>query len=201
MLTWRKNSPSVLPLALVACLTGTLTGLLVTLFRLLLESADHIRGDLIARAHMRPLPGFLLTVGIVAAAAFAAAWLVRRFSPYAAGSGIPHVEAVAKGGLSPAPFSLIVVKFVGGLLAIGGGLVLGREGPSVQMGADIGSFVGKIFQLSEADCTALLVSCGGAGIATAFNAPIAGSVFVLEELIRRFDTRVAIAALGSSCCA
>ena len=48
---------------------------------------------------------------------------------------------------------------------------------------------------------ALLASCGGAGIATAFNAPIAGSVFVLEELIRRFDTRVAIAALGSSCCA
>ncbi len=201
MLTWRKNSASILPLALVACLTGALTGLLVTLFRLLLKSADHIRGDLIMRAHARPLPGFLLTVGIVAAAAFAAAWLVRRFSPYAAGSGIPHVEAVAKGELPPAPFSLILVKFVGGLLAIGGGFVLGREGPSVQMGADIGAFVGKRFQLSEADCTALLASCGGAGIATAFNAPIAGSVFVLEELIRRFDTRVAIAALGSSCCA
>ncbi len=48
---------------------------------------------------------------------------------------------------------------------------------------------------------ALLAACGGAGIATAFNAPIAGAIFVLEELIRRFDTKIAIAALGSSCCA
>jgi CIC family chloride channel protein len=182
-------------------LTGALTGLLVTFFRLALKSADDFRDNFIARAHAWPVPGFLTTVGMVAAAAFTAAWLVRRFSPYAAGSGIPHVESVAKGELPPAPFSLIPVKFAGGWLAIGSGLVLGREGPSVQMGADIGTFVGKLCRLSEADCMALLASCGGAGIATAFNAPIAGSVFVLEELIRRFDTRVAIAALGSSCCA
>jgi CIC family chloride channel protein len=93
------------------------------------------------------------------------------------------------------------VKFVGGLLAIGGGLALGREGPSVQMGANIGMFLGKKLRLSQSDCMALMAACGGAGIATAFNAPIAGSVFVLEELVRRFDTKIAIAALGSSCCA
>ncbi len=145
--------------------------------------------------------GLFLGIASVAAASAIAASLVRRFSPYAAGSGIPHVEAVAKGQLAPAPLSLIPVKFIGGLLAIGSGLALGREGPSVQMGADIGVFLGGKLRLSKSDCMALLSACGGAGIATAFNAPIAGAVFVLEELIRRFDTRNAIAALGASCCA
>jgi CIC family chloride channel protein len=140
-------------------------------------------------------------VAAIAALTGLAARLVERFSPYAAGSGIPRVEAVAKGELSPAPFSLLPVKFFGGWLAIGGGLALGREGPSVQMGASIGSLVGRKFRLKQGDHVALLAACGGAGLATAFNAPIAGAVFVLEELIRRFDTRIAIAALGASCCA
>lgn len=129
------------------------------------------------------------------------AWLVRRFSPYAVGSGIPHVEATTRSELPPAPLRLVPVKFIGGLLAIGSGLALGREGPSVQVGADIGAFVGKKLGLSTSDCIALLAACGGAGIATAFNASLAGAIFIMEELIRRFDTRIAIAALGSSCCA
>jgi CIC family chloride channel protein len=174
---------------------------LVVAFRLAIRRADLLRDILIAHAHGWAVPGFLLIIGAIGGAAALAAWMVQRFSPYAAGSGIPHVEAVAKRELPPAPLSLLPVKFVGGVLAIGGGLVLGREGPSVQMGADIGAFVGAKLRLSEADCVALLAACGGAGIATAFNAPIAGAVFVLEELIRRFDTRIAIAALGSSCCA
>lgn len=198
----RANRRSVLPLALVSCLTGALTGLLVTAFRLILRTADGWRDLMLIRLHASlPFSGFLLTIALVAASSALAAWLVRRFSPHAAGSGIPHVEAVAKGELPPAPLALIPVKFFGGLLAIGSGLVLGREGPSVQMGADIGIFVGEKLHLSQADCISLLAACGGAGIATAFNAPIAGSVFVLEELIRRFDTRIAIAALGSSCSA
>lgn len=196
-----RNSRSLFPLALLSCVTGALTGLLVALFRLSLRHADHWRNSFIAWAHHRPVIGLPLTLVLIAGAAATAAMLVRRFSPYAAGSGIPHVEAVAKGELPPAPLSLIPVKFFGGVLAIGGGLALGREGPSVQMGADVGVFVGEKFHLSQSDCMALLAACGGAGIATAFNAPIAGAVFVLEELVRHFDTRISVAALGSSCCA
>jgi chloride channel protein, CIC family len=197
----RRNRGALVRLTLLSCVAGTATGFVVSLFRLALHQADHWRDSCIARAHGWSLLGFLLTVGAIAALAASANWLVEHFSPDAAGSGIPRVEAVAKGTLPPAPFSLLPVKFIGGWLAIGGGLALGREGPSVQIGANIGSLLARTFDLSENDRIALLAAGGGAGLATAFNAPIAGAVFVLEELIRRFDTRIAIAALGASCCA
>jgi chloride channel protein, CIC family len=191
----------LLLLALLSCVSGTATGFVVALFRIALQQADGWRDAWIARAHSWPLAGLPLTVGAIAGLTAFAAWLVECFSPYAAGSGIPRVEAVAKGELPRAPFRLLPVKFFGGWLAIGGGLALGREGPSVQMGANIGSLVAQKCRLRQTDHIALLAACGGAGLATAFNAPIAGAVFVLEELIRRFDTRIAIAALGASCCA
>jgi CIC family chloride channel protein len=189
---------SLLKLALLACLVGALVGLVSACFRLALQRADSGRDALIAWAHGRPWVGFLFVAGVMAGTAALACWLVQRFSPHAGGSGIPHVEAVVNGELPPAPFGLLPVKFVGGWLAIGGGLALGREGPSVQMGASIGSLLGGAFRLNHSDCVALLAGGGGAGLATAFNAPIAGAVFVLEELVRRFDTRIAVAALAAS---
>lgn len=201
MVDHRQDDRDLLLLALLSCVAGAATGFVVAMFRVALQHADHWRDAWIAHAHVYGLAGSLLTVAAVAALTGLAARLVERFSPYAAGSGIPRVEAVAKGELSPAPFSLLPVKFLGGWLAIGSGLALGREGPSVQMGANIGSLLARKFRLKQADHVALLAACGGAGLATAFNAPIAGAVFVLEELIRRFDTRIAIAALGASCCA
>jgi CIC family chloride channel protein len=123
---------------------------------------------------------------------------VRRYAPQASGSGIPHVEAVIHGELPQAPFRLIPVKFFGGLLAIGAGLALGREGPSVQMGASLSNLVGEIFRRTWPDCRVLVAAGAGAGLGTAFNAPIAGAVFVLEELVQRFEHRIAIAALGAS---
>ncbi len=197
----REDQGGLLFVALLSCVAGAATGLVVAMLRMALQHADRWRDAWIAWAHGWGLAGLLFTAGGIAALTALSAWLVERFSPYAAGSGIPRVEAVAKGELPPAPFSLLPVKFVGGWLAIGGGLALGREGPSVQIGANIGSLVAQKFRLSEADHIALLAACGGAGLATAFNAPIAGAVFVLEELIRRFDTRIAIAALGASCSA
>lgn len=195
-----ENRGGLLLLAVVSCIVGSLTGFVVAMFRLVLMRADVWRNEWVSRAHNWPVGGMLVTMGGVAAAAACATWLVGRFSPNAAGSGIPHVEAVAKGELPPEPLTLLPVKFIGGLLAISGGLALGREGPSVQMGAKLGNFLGKLCHLTHSDCVALLAAGGGAGLATAFNAPIAGAVFVLEELIRHFDTRLAIAALGASSC-
>jgi CIC family chloride channel protein len=193
-----SDEGSLLLLALLALIAGGASGLICAGFRLALMNADRFREAAIAWSHDRGLAGFLLVTAGAGSAVAAAAWLVRRFSPYASGSGIPQVEAALDGRLPPAPPHLILVKFFGGVLAIGSGAALGREGPSVQMGAVIAHIVGKMSGRGWPDRRALLAAGAGAGLAVAFNAPIAGAIFVLEELVRRFDTRIAIAALGTS---
>lgn len=188
-------------LALMAVLVGGMTGLVCGAFRLLLVQGDNLRNELIVNLHAGNMAGLPCVMIICAAATAMAAWLVRRYSPVASGSGIPHVEAVLNGQLPLAPPRLLIIKFIGGLLALGAGLALGREGPSVQMGATICHVVGKIFKRSPHDCLLLLAAGSGAGLAVAFNAPIAGAVFVLEELTRRFDTRTTIVTFGASAAA
>jgi CIC family chloride channel protein len=194
----QQDEGGLVALALVALVAGVVAGLVGATFRLLLVWADRGRDALIAWAHGQQAVGFLVLAGITVTATAIAAWLVRRFSPQAIGSGIPHVESVLHGHLPAAGIGLVPVKFSGGLLAIGSGLALGREGPTVQMGASLAHLVGKIFRRTETDCRVLLAAGAGAGLATAFNAPIAGAVFVLEELARKFDTRITIATLGAS---
>ncbi len=86
-----------------------------------------------------------------AAAVAIAAWLVRRYSPEASGSGIPDVESVLHEELPPAPFTVLPVKFFGGLLAIRSGLALGREGPSAHL-------VGALTRRQWPDARALLAA-------------------------------------------
>jgi CIC family chloride channel protein len=187
-----------LAVASASLLVGAGVGVVSASFRLLLEKADHLRDALIEWAHPYALGGLALMIILCAAAAWIAAWLVRRFSPYASGSGIPHVENVLSRKLPPAPASLLLVKYFGGLLAIGSGLALGREGPSVQMGAIIGHLGGETFGFDWRMRRVLLAAGAGAGLAAAFNAPVAGAIFVLEELVRQFELHIAIAALGAS---
>lgn len=204
-MTTQKNEPTspdlssgFFVLSLLSLISGATTGLLCAVFRLALDWANRARDAFIAVERADHLVGLVLFVSLCAGAAALAAWLVRRFSIHASGSGIPHVEAEIQ-GLAPAPGMLLIpVKFVGGLLAIGAGMVLGREGPSVQMGASVSRWIGEKAGRSLTDCRELLAAGAGAGLATAFNAPIAGAVFVLEELVQRFEHRIAILALGAS---
>ena len=188
----------LLVLALLALIAGAASGLLGAVFRLALERADRFRDSVVAWAHGEALAGLLLIISVAAAATALAAWLVRRFSPDATGSGIPVVEAELQKEQPEAPLRLIPVKFIGGVLAIGAGLALGREGPTIQMGASLAHLFGTTFRRNSDECRALLAAGAGAGLATAFNAPIAGAVFVLEELVRRFETRITITTLGAS---
>jgi chloride channel protein, CIC family len=185
-------------LAILSVFAGAGAGLLAAAFRLALGRAERLRGLLLSRLHGDGIVGLLGIVLLCAVATAMAAWLVRRFAPQAIGSGIPHVEAQLSGNWSGNPLRIIPVKFFGGLLAIGAGLALGREGPTVQMGASLSLLFGRWTRRTEEDCKALLAGGAGAGLATAFNAPIAGAVFVLEELVRRFEVPVTIAALGAS---
>jgi CIC family chloride channel protein len=189
---------NLLSLALLASIVGAISGFLGAIFRLALAHADQLRAALIAWAHSQNVIGFLLVVTACAGGTAVAAWLVRRFSPLASGSGIPQVEAALEGEVQRASFHLIPVKFFGGLLSIGAGLALGREGPSVQMGASSAHLVGETFKRNWPDCRVLVAAGAGAGLATAFNAPIAGALFVLEELVRKFEPRIAMVALGAS---
>ncbi|MEZ0491655.1 chloride channel protein [Kineococcus sp. TBRC 1896] len=184
---------------LAAVLVGALTGLTAATFRLALTGAGGWRDRLTDLARGHGALGLLLLVGGGAVCTAAAAALVRRVEPHAEGSGIPHVEAVVEGRAGPGRFRILPVKYAGGLLAIGGGgLALGREGPSVQMGSSVAVLVSSVLRRSRADLRLLVAAGAAAGLATAFNAPIAGGVFVLEELLKSFHPRATIATLVAS---
>ena len=189
---------SLLFLTLLSFVLGGASGFLGAVFRLVLKWSDHFRDSVIDWAHGRELVGLPIVIAVPAIATGVAFWLVRLFAPEAKGSGIPNVEAVLRDEELPPPLLLIPVKFIGGILGMGAGLALGREGPTVQMGACIGHWIGAAFRRSREDAKALLAAGAGAGLATAFSAPLGGAVFVLEELVRRFDTRTTIVTLCAS---
>jgi Voltage gated chloride channel len=166
-----REHGSLLVLALLAFAVGGISGLLGAVFRLVLERSDRFRGAVIDWAHDNEIAGLALIIGISAIATGLAARLVRKFAPGAKGSGIPDVEAVLLEEQPPPPLILIPVKFLGGVLAMGTGLALGREGPTVQMGAGIGHFLATAFRRNQDDVKALLAAGAGAGLATAFSAP------------------------------
>lgn len=187
-----------LVLGLLSLLVGAVAGLVGSLFRLGLRQLDVWRTLWIGKAHAWGWGGALVVIAAVALLAAIAAWMVRTIAPESTGSGIPYVESQLREGWIGNPFHIMWVKFVGGWMTIGGGLALGREGPTVQIGAVIGYILGDIFRRSEEERHVLLAAGAGAGLATAFNAPIAGAVFVLEELVGAFDVPISIATLGAS---
>ncbi|WP_428340808.1 ClC family H(+)/Cl(-) exchange transporter [Mycobacterium sp.] len=192
-----EGAESLIGFVLAAAAVGVLTGLSAASFRLLLEQGARLRGSLAGWSHGHWW-GVIVVVLVCTAAAALAAALVHRVEPHAEGSGIPRVEAVADGRVRPDRFRLLPVKYVGGLLSISSGMALGREGPSVQMGASAAVIVATVTRRNLVDLRVLVAAGAAAGLATAFNAPIAGGVFVLEELLKRFDPRTTIATLVAS---
>ncbi|MGC2109437.1 MAG: ClC family H(+)/Cl(-) exchange transporter [Candidatus Korobacteraceae bacterium] len=187
----------VIRIVSASILGGILIGVVGGAFRYLLITADFLRGDLIAWAHGRPRIGWLLPVVMGAAGAWLARLLVIKLAPYAEGSGVQRVEAVFAGEVKPASFSVVPVKFFGGLLAMGSGLALGREGPTVQMGASFGTLFSRFLLTAEEDRRVVDAASAGAGLAVAFNAPIGGSIFVFEELTSNFTPWLLIATLSA----
>lgn len=172
-----------------AVIVGLLAGLLAVLFHRALAFFDQGRLELLEILHQYPGSGWLVFPVIGALGGSLAAWITSRYAPEASGSGIPHVKAVL---LNLQPFHwarVLLVKFFGGILALGSGFSLGREGPTVQMGSAIGKMVSNLFKVSHKAEHKLIAAGGGAGLAAAFNAPLAGFVFVIEEF--HFDMSIA----------
>jgi CIC family chloride channel protein len=181
-----------------ALLVGVVAGLLAVAFRELLDRIEHARPRWIELAHAHAWLGLPATVVATALAAFAGVAIVRRFAPEAAGSGIPHLQGVLHHLLPFRVQRLIPTKFVAGLLGIGSGLAIGREGPTVQMGGATGELLGRWMRSTPRERAALACAGAGAGLAAAFNAPLAGVLFVLEELRRHFAPGVLAATFVAS---
>lgn len=162
-----------------ALLVGVLTGVIVVLFRLGIEN---VFAFIMSKFYTNPILFLLITTlgGLISGL------LVYKLAPETSGSGIPYVKLALLRSGKLIRVRTIFVKFFAGIIGIGTGLSLGREGPSVQLGAGAGSFVGKLFKLSGNNRDKLIASGAGAAIGATFNAPIAGTLFVLEELIHKF---------------
>jgi CIC family chloride channel protein len=178
-------------LMIAAAIVGALTGLVGGAFRITLDWAGIWRDHLIALSHVHASPwvGAMIPILVCAAGAGLGCWLAQRLAPQTAGSGIPRVEAVLRSHVRPAAWIILPVKFVGGALAISSGLALGREGPTVQMGGTIGHLFGRRLGRLLDEPWTLLAAGAGAGLAVAFNAPLAAVIFVEEELLHRFSGR------------
>lgn len=170
-----------------AALVGLGAGLVALAFRAALTEADLFRNSLLTWAHSVPKIGWIFPILFTLAGAVISVFLVRRFAPEASGSGIPHLEAVLHRYRQLNWKKVLPVKFFGGIIAIGSGLTLGREGPTVQMGGSIGDAVSRLLKVSEQERLTLISAGAGAGLAAAFNAPLSGLIFVLEEVRRDFQ--------------
>ncbi|PEG35090.1 ClC family H(+)/Cl(-) exchange transporter [Mycolicibacterium agri] len=186
-----------LQICVTAVVAGVFIGFAGGAFRWCLDTADRLRGHLVDWAHSLPGPGWLVPIAVAAAGATLAGLIVR-WEPLAAGSGIQHVEAVFLGEARPPLIRLLPAKFVGGVLSMGSGLVLGREGPTVHMGAAIGAETARRARLPDPEVRMMQTALGGAGLAVAFNAPIGGALFTLEEVTKSFRMKTVLAAVFSA---
>ncbi len=178
--TWRTN--------LVFWGGAILVGMIAAVFAMLAGWSDHVFRDLFAYNKYLTLivtpAGFMLTV-----------YLTRKFFSGAEGSGIPQaLIALADPGsnLSNRLLSMrmVVGKVLMAMLALCSGASLGREGPTVHLGAAILHSLGKYAHLPARYYErGLILTGGGAGIAAAFNTPLAGIIFAIEEMARSYDRR------------
>ncbi|MBA3948056.1 MAG: chloride channel protein, partial [Herpetosiphonaceae bacterium] len=167
---------------------GAFCGLAAVAFHLAISLAEQL---LINRAMAATAPSWLFwTIATPTLGALLSGILLAYVVPDARGSGIPQVKVayVIKGG--ELPFRQVIGKFVIGVLQIGSGASLGREGPTVQICAGIASLLGRSAALPRRSLRRLLPVGAAAGIAAAFNAPIAAVTFTIEEVVGDLDQTV-----------
>ncbi|MGE4536113.1 MAG: H(+)/Cl(-) exchange transporter ClcA [Desulfovibrio sp.] len=175
------------PIFLVAALTGAATGGIAAALLRSVSLVDAGRAALAGAAEAAFGGGAVVSMLLSAAMTVGAVALVRFFAPEAAGSGIQEIEGTLEGLRTLRPGRVLPVKLAGGILSLGSGLSLGREGPTIHMGGALGRLLGRLCRQSDPQVLHSLVAAGAAaGLAAAFNAPLAGILFVMEEMRREF---------------
>lgn len=175
---------------------GIFSGFIVVLYRYLLAKSVEIINNIYTflRGNLLLLPIWLV---ILAAIGYLVGIMVKK-EPMISGSGIPQVEGVLLRKLDMNWWKVILGKFIGGVLAIGAGLSMGREGPSVQLGAAVGQGFSRILKRVKIEEKYLITSGASAGLSAAFNAPLAGAMFALEEVHKNFSPLVLLSALSAA---
>ncbi len=179
-----------------SALVGAGAGAVASFYRLALGAAESWSFRMYAFFLARPALIPLLFLGL-AAAGVAVGALVKRF-PLVKGSGIPQVKAELNGHIDPNWFSTLAAKFLGGAVSILAGLSLGREGPSIQLGASAAKGIASEWASSRAERRYLIAGGASAGLAAAFNAPLAGAMFALEELYKYLSPTILLVVVVSA---
>ncbi|WP_036931607.1 ClC family H(+)/Cl(-) exchange transporter [Proteocatella sphenisci] len=177
-------------------ITGFLAGAVVILYRLILIKAEHLSFEMYAyvREHIIYIP---LALALLGCFGYITGILVSKYK-LINGSGIPQVKGIIMGYFEDSWFSTLVSKFIGGVLSIFAGLSLGREGPSIQLGACVAQGVGNKLAKSRTEKKILIASGASAGLSAAFNAPLAGTIFAMEEIYKYFSPVILLSAMASA---
>ena len=194
------SAKSVLPmLAMRGLATGLCAGCVVGLLRL-----SHDRAAARVALWLEEWREVWWTVPIWFGVLVALAVILRRIvreEPLISGSGIPQTELALAGRLSFTWWRVLLAKFLGSWLALFGGLALGREGPSIQMGGAVGAGFHALWRPAAPHAltgSPYVVAGAVAGLAAAFGAPAAGVLFAFEEMKSRRDTSLIVAACASA---
>lgn len=186
-----------LKIFLEGIIVGLCVGVVISVFRFILERVESFRGYSYIIAQEYGFHEVMIRFFVLAIIAIVINHIMKK-APQTAGSGIVQVKGFLLGQVKSKWLSNLAGKFIGTILGIGAGLSLGRQGPSVQIGASIGQGVSRLLGRLKVEEKYLVTSGAAAGLAAAFNAPLAGVVFALEELHKNFSPAVLMSAMGSS---
>ncbi len=181
----RDKTP--LAVLLMAAVVGTLAGLIGVAFEKSVNWVQNLRIGALVEVSDHWFLVWPLAFILSALLAMVGYFLVRRFAPGAGGSGIPEIEGALEELRPVRWWRVLPVKFIGGMGTLGAGMVLGREGPMVQLGGNLGRMVVDVFRMRSPEARHTLLATGAAaGLSAAFNAPLAGILFIIEEMRPQF---------------
>lgn len=173
---------------------GIIAGVLSIVYRIAIEELDYIRALLFNEVRLESILINILVITTMAVIVY----LLLKWEPLSGGSGIPQVQAENQGYVSMNPVKVLVSKFIGGMAGNLGGLSLGREGPSIQIGAAAGKLMSGLLKKDEEETKHMISAGASAGLAAAFNAPMAGTMFTLEEMHKNFIPSLLVPSLIAS---
>ena len=177
-------------------IVGILAGVVAVIYRLMLSYGEKIAYFVVDYIKNNTLH-LCLWIICVLLIGFIISRLLK-YESYISGSGIPQVEAEMIDQIDEKWYRVILAKLVAGTLAIVGGLSLGREGPSIQLGAMIGKGLATVFKRMKLEEKYLLTCGAAAGLSAAFNAPLAGVLFALEEIHKNFSPLALVTVMVAS---